>query len=282
VSGNAVVGRLRLASDLRRLRHAAGLTLEDVARGLECSPAKVSRMETGAVGVRLQDVRAIGELLRLDEAERELMTTLVREARTRGWWQEFADVVPADSAIFYGLEDGADLIAQHTLALVPGLLQTEAYARALLESASGVSAETVDRRLALRMRRQAVLDRPSPPKLDLFLDEAVLHRVVGGHEVMAEQLAHLLALADRSTVDLRIVPFAAGVHSAAGVGFTVFAFDDAAVTPVVFAEQLSRNVFIDELDEVDVYRQSLVDATRVASTPYDSRRLVADRLAAIW
>lgn len=281
MSGNAVLGRLRLASGLRRHRQEAGLTLEDVARGLECSPAKVSRMETGAVGVRLQDVRAIVDLLGLGEAERDLMSSLVRDSRSGGWWQEFADVVPAGSATFYGLEDGAADIAQHTVGLVPGLLQTRAYARALFESVSGAPAETVERRLALRMRRQQILERATPPTVRVLLDEAVLHRTVGGQAVMAAQLSHLLRLSEVSTMDLRIVPFTAGAHSAAGVGFTVFAFDDEAVTPVVFAEQLSRNVFLDDPDEVDIYRRSLVDSTAWALDKAASRRLIGECLAAV-
>ncbi|GAA4535206.1 helix-turn-helix transcriptional regulator [Pseudonocardia xishanensis] len=277
---NAVVGRLRLASGLRRHRLSAGLTLDDVAQRLECSPAKVSRMETGAVGANVQDVRAIAELLGLGDAERELMTELAREARSRGWWQEFADVVPAGSATFYGLEDGAARIEQHTTSLVPGLLQTRGYARALLESASAAGSAVVERRLELRMRRQQVLSRQDRPAVTVLLDEAVLHRPVGGLAVMAEQLSSLLAMSSASTVDLRILPFSAGAHASAGVGFSLFGFDDR-VPPVVFAEQLSRNLFVDDPGEVQIYRRSLMDSTEKALAPEATRDMISGRLRAL-
>lgn len=271
MASNAVVGRRRLASGLRRRRQSAGLTIEDMARALECSPAKISRMETGAVGVRLPDLQAISDVLDLPGPEREHFVELVRAARSRGWWQDFSDVVPPDSAMFYGLEDGADRIAQHSTSLVPGLLQTREYASALLGSVRGVPGEIVERRLELRLRRQQILRRESPPTLHVVLDEAVLHRPVGGPEVMGKQIDHLLELADESTVDIRVVPFSGGIHAAAGVSFTVFGFDDPGVTPVVFGEQLTRNAFVDDPDETRSYEEALRDAAAIALDAAASR-----------
>lgn len=272
---NPVVARRRLALGLRRHRLRAGLTIEEVARGLECSPAKISRMETGVVGVRIQDLRVIAGLIELEPAAQEDMIVLVRQARSRGWWQEFADIVPQDSGTFYGLEDGSSGIRLHSTSLVPGLLQTPGYARALLESVEGVTPDLVERRLALRRRRQQVLDRAEPPRMEVVLDEAVLCRQIGGREVMARQWEHILGRVATSGVVVRVVPFTAGVHAAEGVGFTVFDFDEQDFTPVVYAEQLSRNTFIDEPDEVAVYVNALTGAKRAAMPAGTSLELIA-------
>lgn len=274
------VARRLLAADLRRYRLVFGRTIEEVAAHLECSPAKVSRMETGIVKVGPQDLRAILELYGVDEAVRDALFDLVRQARERGWWEAYADVVPPDSARFYGLEDGAELIAQHVASLVPGLLQTEGYARALVGSVPGLDAAIVDRRVELRLRRARLLDRPDPPRLDVLLDEAVLRRVIGGREVFAEQLRHLVEVADRPSVTLRVIEFDAPVHPAVGVTFTVFRFAGDP-TGVVFREQLDANGFLDEPSAVAVYEESLVAAAAVAADRDRSRRLVAARLAEV-
>lgn len=274
-----LVRRRQLAQDLRRHRLAAGRTIEDVARHLECSSAKVSRIENGVVKVGIQDLKAILRLYRVDAATRAEMLGLVREARNRGWWHEFADVVPPRSATFYGLEDGASSDEQHCTSLVPGLLQTPAYARALMRSAPGVTAAVVERRLELRLRRQQLLDRAQPPRLHVVLDEAVLHRRVGGRAVLAEQLAHLLACSERPSVTVQVAEFGAPTHPAIGVSFTVFGFADRPDNPVVFREQLDANSFLDQPDQVAVYTAALTAARAAASTPERSHELIAAQLA---
>lgn len=281
VVGGPVVGRRLLAADLRRYRLAAGLTIEDVARHLECSPAKVSRLETGAVKVGVQDLRALLELYDVTGAERDELFALVRQSRTRGWWQEFTDVVPPGSARFYGLEDGATRIAQHTTSLVPGLLQTEAYAAALIGSIPDIPAELVARRVALRMRRQRLLERDEPPQLHVVLDEAVLWRGIGGRTVMAEQLRRMLELSRRPQVRLQVLEFDRGAHPAAGVSFTVFGFGDPPGEPVVFREQLDANSFLEDPDQVAIYTAALDQAGRVAADPGRSHELLSARLAAL-
>lgn len=276
--GSPLVGRRQVALDLRRYRLASGRTIEDVARQLECSAAKVSRMETGAVRVRIQDLRAIVELYGVTGVERDELFARVRQSRTRGWWQEFADVVPPGSATFYGLEDGATSIGQHSASLVPGLLQTEAYARALIGSVPEASAEEVERRVALRVRRQRLLARAAPPRLHVVLDEAVLCRWIGGPEVMAEQLAGLLEAMARPELTVQVVEFRSGAHPAAGVSFTVFGFSDATEGPVVFREQLDANSFLDQPDQVQRYTSALARAAALAAGPDRTRELITSRL----
>ncbi|KPM50971.1 XRE family transcriptional regulator [Frankia sp. R43] len=280
---NAVVARRRLALSLRERRLRAGLTLEEMARRMECSPAKISRMETGRTGVRVADLRMIADVLGLGPADHEAMIELVRQARGREWWHEFADIVPEGSATLFGLEDGAPAISQHSTSIVPGLLQTPEYARALISSVEGITADLVERRLALRLRRQHLLDRPQPPRLDIVLDEAVLCRVIGGAEVMAGQCRHLLARAAAPHVVVRVVPFDAATHAAEGVGFIIFEFDgeEDVMTPVVFAEQLSRSTLIDDPDEAGGYQTALAGARSAALTPERSLELIAARAAGL-
>ncbi|ODU06299.1 MAG: hypothetical protein ABS81_05070 [Pseudonocardia sp. SCN 72-86] len=288
-----VVGRRRLAVALRRHRLAAGHTIDDVAQHLDCSPAKVSRIETGAVKVSSVDLRAILDLYQVGDAERDSMLALVRQARQRGWWTEFTDVVPPGSATFYGLEDGASVIRQHTTSLVPGLLQTRDYARALIKSGAPVDPGLAERRLALRMRRQQLLTRPDRPRLDVVLDEAVLHRQIGGPAVLAAQLEHLIyATADPATT-VQVVEFAGGAHPAAGASFTVFGFADhpapqsAALedledaSPVVFREQLDANSFLDTPDDVALYIAAWNAARAQAADPHRSIELIAARIASL-
>ena len=272
------VGRRLLAMDLRRLRASAGHTIDDVARHLECSAAKVSRMETGAVRVSLTDLRAVLDLYDLDAGQRDALLDLARRSRSRGWWQAYADVVPPGSDVFYGLEDGAVAIAQHSTSLVPGLLQTEAYARALVASVPGVADALVDRRVELRMRRQELLTRPRPPRLHVVLDEAVLRRCIGGPAVLGGQLEHLLAVADRPGVTIQVLPFAVGVHPAAGVSFTVFDLADTGAGRVVFVEQLGTNGLTDRPDQVALHTAALAEAARVAADVERSHDLVAAAL----
>ncbi len=272
------VGRRRLAMGLRRLRAASGQTIDDVARHLECSSAKVSRMETGVVRVGLSDLRAVLDLYGVQGGRRDELLDLARRSRGRGWWQAFADVVPPGSEIFYGLEDGATAIGQHCAALVPGLLQTESYARALIESMPGVPRHVVERRVELRLRRQRLLVREQPPRLHVVLDEAVLHRRIGGPAVLADQIAHLLAASRLPAVTVQVVTFASGAHPAAGVSFTVFDLGDDGDGRVAFGEQLGSNAFADRPDQVAVHVDALAEAARVAADVERSQELLAAAL----
>jgi transcriptional regulator with XRE-family HTH domain len=264
------VGRRKLAGELRRLRSVAGLTIQAVAERLECSAGKVSRIETGAVGVRVQDVRDMLALYRVPAGQRDELLDLVRLSRTREWWQDYLDVVPADSGTLFGLEAGAACIDHNAIGLVPGLLQTEPYARALMTSLSDVPHDVAERRLELRMRRQRLLSQPEPPQLRVLLDESVLHRLVGGAEVMAGQLGRLAEAATLDHVQIQVVPFAAGAYPAAGLAYSIFGFAGPSAPDIVYLEQLTRNTHLDDPSEVAFYRGVFADATARARTPADS------------
>jgi transcriptional regulator with XRE-family HTH domain len=279
--GGPTVERRRLALELRRLRAEARRTIHDVAQRLECSAGKVSRIETGAVGVRVQDVREMLDLYGIHGQQREDLLDLVRRSRRRAWWHGYTDVVPPESAKFYGLEDGAATIDEHRLGLVPGLLQTEPYARALISAAADAPPEVVERRIALRRERQRLLDRPQPPQITAVLAEAVLHEQIGGPQVLAGQLRHLLEVASRPHIAIRVRPFSRGAHPAAGVPFIVFGFADPADPRVVYVELPTRNIHIETPAEVDSYVSAFATARDSALDCQESARLIAaaaDRL----
>jgi transcriptional regulator with XRE-family HTH domain len=247
------VSRRRLAMELRLRRLEAGRTIQDVADYLEVSAGKISRLETGLVAAHIQDVRGLLDLYNVDAADRERILNLTRQSRKKAWWNDYTDVVPPAAATFYGLEDGAATIQQYSTALVPGLFQTTSYARALIKSQPSILDSIVERRLALRMRRQMIVIRDTAPQFQVVLDEAVLRRVVGGNAVMLDQLRHLIELAHRPHITLQVLPFAHGAHVAAGAAFTIFGFADSADPSIVYLEQLTRNTHLEQPDEVAQY-----------------------------
>lgn len=269
----SVLGRRRLAHDLRRLRVKASRTISEAADHLECSPAKVSRIETGAVGVTVQDVRALVEFYGVDPAERDEIYALVRQARQRGWWHAYSDVLPPDSATLYGLEEVAASIRQHSPSLVPGLLQTSAYTRALIGSIDA-PANVLDRRIELRMKRKAVLNKDGSPHMHAVLDETVLRRAIGGCDTMFEQLNHLLDLSNNSNVTIHVVSLDAGAYPAAGAGFTIFDFPMTDVNPIVYLEHLTRNTYIDDLHEARTYLDAWSAAASAAESQTASQVLI--------
>jgi transcriptional regulator with XRE-family HTH domain len=256
------VGRRRLAAELRRLRVDAGLTIQDAARALDCSVGKVSRVENGLVGARIQDVRDLLDLYAVTDPQRATLLELVRQARRKAWWHAYTDVVPAESAKYFGLEDGAATIQEYATVLVPGLFQTEAYAGALLAAARSTAPDVIRRRLELRLRRQQLLTRDTPPTVEVVLHELVLLNSMSGAEVTREQLHRLLELARRPHITIRVLPMAAGPHRAAGVPFTIFGFTEDA--SVAYHEQPTRNSFVDTEDEVAWYQSAFAETVQLA------------------
>ncbi|HEY3261083.1 MAG TPA: helix-turn-helix transcriptional regulator [Pseudonocardiaceae bacterium] len=269
-----LMGRRRLAAELRRLRTVAGKTIYEVAEVMECSTGKISRIETGSVGARLQDVRELLDLYGVTGARRAELLDLVRQARQKPWWHEYAAVVPPNSAILYGLEAAATTVDEHQCGLVPGLLQTEAYAEALIGSPTMVTADQVKRRVELRMRRQELLTREDGPAYHTIIGEAALREPIGGPAVMAEQLRYLIQAAERPRTTIQVRPFGAGKPTAVGTSFMIFGFADPAYGKVAYLEQLTRNSYLDEADEVAFYASTFADIGEYALSPPDSRELL--------
>ena len=214
-----------LGSQLHRLRESRGITAEQAAEAIRGSHSKISRMEHGGVGFKERDV---GDLLTLygvtDSEERAALLNLAREANTSGWWHAYSDIVPSWLEPYVGLEAAASVIRTYQIQLVPGLLQTEGYARALIRQGSAASEEEIAWRSELRASRQEILRRPDAPQLWVVVDEGALRRPVGGREIVREQLKYLIEMADHLAVTLQVLPFSAGAHSAMGGPFSILRF----------------------------------------------------------
>jgi transcriptional regulator with XRE-family HTH domain len=249
------VRRKRLGIELRRLREQAELTCEDVGLRLECSGTRISRIETGRISVRPGDVRELLEIYGVTGIEADSLVQLAREARRKGWWHTYGRVLPTWFEAYIGLESEAVRLRDFQALVVPGLLQTEDYARAVLRAAPHAErAENIDRQVELRMERQAILDQESPPRLWLVLSEGVLRTHVGGPPVMRAQLGRLADAAERRNVTLQVLPFTTAAHVHPVSPFTMLEFPDPADPAVVYLEHLTGSLFIENEDEVRRYK----------------------------
>ncbi|HEV2639327.1 MAG TPA: helix-turn-helix transcriptional regulator [Actinocrinis sp.] len=265
----------RLATRLRSLRLAAGRTVEEAAVHLECSAAKVSRIENAVVGVRIQDARELLDLYGVAAPVREEVLDLVRQARTRGWWFPYLDVMPPGFDQVLALEDEAATISMLETRLVPGLFQTTAYVAELMGSLRDEPPERGERRIDLRMRRQQLLTRSDAPTVALVLDEAVLRRRFCADQAMTEQYRRLFREAQAPNVSVRVLPLSARVHQAAGFSFTVFGFADPADPKLVYEELFSGSVVQESAEKVGRYTAAFEQAAAAAWSEDES----LDRLA---
>jgi transcriptional regulator with XRE-family HTH domain len=271
------VRRRRLAARLRELRENANLTIDEVGDQLECSASKISRIETGHVGVTPRDVRDMLEVYGVGDDEREALVQLAREARKKGWWHAYNEVFTGS---FVGLESDASFLHTHQALLVPGLLQTEAYTRAVIRAIRPDSAEAdVELRVRARINRQKLITEVSnPPEYWAVLDEAVLHRVVGGPEAMREQLKRLVELASLPHVTLQVVPFSSGAHAGMEAPFLILGFPEQADPDVVYVENSTSGVYLEQPE--DVHRYTLMfDHLRAAALKPDDTVEMVDRTA---
>jgi transcriptional regulator with XRE-family HTH domain len=273
------VRRRRLALELRRLREAARLTCEEVAEHLECSASKISRVETGRVSVSPRDVRDMLELYGVPAAQRESLVQLARDSRQKGWWHAYSDTMQPQMATYIGLESAASEIRIYEVSLIPGLLQTEDYARAVIRAGMVNSpAEDIDRRVSLLMARQPAVVRDDPPKVWAVLDEAALRRRVGGSGLMRLQLEHLLAQAALPNVAVQVIPFAGGAHPAMGRPFIILVFPERVDTDVVYLEDLTSALYLEDVAEVDRYNVFFNHLRATALSFDDSAALITSVL----
>jgi transcriptional regulator with XRE-family HTH domain len=271
-----------LGVQLRRLREDRGITRERAGYQIRCSESKISRLELGRIRFKERDV---ADLLTyygiIDDAEREPLLTLAREANVPGWWQSYSDAVPGWFDAFVGLEAAAELIRAYEVQFVPGLLQTEDYARAVMApDRRGVPAGVAERRVRVRMGRQKVLAGPDPPRLWAVVDEAALRRPIGGPKVMRTQLEHLIDMTERPNIVLQVMPFDFGGHAAEGGAFRILRFPEPDLPNVVYLEQLGGSSYLDKPEDVDRYEEAMtrlvIDASDPAATIEILRRLIED------
>ena len=279
-SGGPTVQRLVLGRQLHRLRESRGLTAGQAAEAIRGSHSKISRMEHGRVGFKERDV---GDLLTLygvtGSKERAALLNLAREANTPGWWHAYCDVLPAWLEPYVGLEAAASVIRTYQIQLVPGLLQTERYARALIRQGSAATEQEIARRGELRASRQEILRRPGAPQLWAVVDEGALRRPVGSPDTVREQLRHLIQMAGHPAVTLQILPFSAGAHSAMGGPFTILRFAEPDLADVVYIEQLTSALYLDKPAEADSYLEVMDQLCLQADPAADTTQVLSRILA---
>jgi transcriptional regulator with XRE-family HTH domain len=275
-SSSPTVRRRRLATELHRLRQASKMTIEQVAEALEWSSGKVSKIENARVSVMPRDVRRLLDIYGITEGqEREMLLSLARESRERGWWQQYGEAVPEWFATYVGLEAEASTISAYQAETVPGLLQTQRYAAALHRAAlMNATEEDIERHVAVRMERQARLKQPDAPQLWVVLNEAVLRRVIGERAIMQEQLAKLAEAAATPNITLQVLPFSAGAHASMDSAFSIVSFDPPTDGEIVYFEHPTCSLYVEKPDEVARYRL-VYEHLRAASLSLDeSRRLL--------
>ena len=269
-TGGPTVRRMLLGAQLRRLRTEAGLSREEAGAAIRASEWKIHRLENGQVSFKERD---IVDLLRLygvtDPGAVAGSVLMAREANLPGWWQHLGDLMPAWFRAFVDLEQAASLIRAYEGQFVPGLLQTEAYCRAVVAGALlDEPPEEVERRVALRLGRQELLSSNRGPRLWAVVDEAALRRPVGGRAVMRAQLERLVEAAMLPQVTLQVLPFEAGAHPAMVGAFTVLRFEDAELPDVVYLEHLTSALYLNKQEDVDQYLH-VMESVCVRAAPPD-------------
>ena len=268
--------RRELGALLRARRQELGLTVEQVAERLEFSPSKVSRLETGQRGATARDVRDFCDLYGVsDGGERERLVNLAREGKQQGWWQSY----DLDFSTYVDLEAAAVSTRYFLSVVIPGLLQTADYARAIHEAwVPEISPERIDELVRVRLMRQELLRREPPLAISAIFDEAALHRVVGGPSTMRSQLRQLIELAQVPNVTIRIIPYAVGAHIALESTFRILEFDDPA-RDVVFVEGLVGRIYLERAQDVARYSEVFERLTEIALSPQESIELMVQTAA---
>ncbi|MEV6865780.1 helix-turn-helix transcriptional regulator [Streptosporangium subroseum] len=275
------VRRRKLAGELRRLRELSEKTIEEIAEILGWSIAKVSRIETARVGITSPDLTKLLDLYEVDSERRVTLHALGRTARTRGWWDAYADSLPSDYATYIQLEADTAFIRGYDALTVNGLLQTEEYAEEIIREALmdlSPPAE-VQRRVEVRMTRQKLLTREeSPLRFQTVIDEVVLSRLIGSSQVMKAQCHKILEIADLPNVSIQILPVSSGAHPASAGTFSVMHFREPHDPDVVYIETMTSSLYVERDTEIHWYTLTL-DRLRAAALSAEESKVFIARAA---
>jgi len=271
-SVDATVLRMLLGSQLRRFREAVGIAPEQAGYEIRASRSKISRLENGRVKLKNRDVMDLLTLYGVtDEDVRSKFLALVEQSNTPDWWTKYNDILPDWFETYLGLEAAASTIRSFEIQFVHGLFQTEDYARAVTRRGRQTATpEEIERRVAVRLKRQELLTKPNPPRIWSVMDEAVLRRPAGGATVMRAQFKHLIEVAELSHVTLQVLPFASGGHVGESGAFTVLRFEERDLPDVVYLEQLTSAVYLDQRADVEHYLEVVNQLSGEALTPADT------------
>jgi transcriptional regulator with XRE-family HTH domain len=277
--GDPTVLKILLGAQLRRLRETAGVTRDDAGYHIRASGSKISRLELGRVSFKERDVSDLLDLYHVAGEQKDQLVQLTREANATPWWQKYREVVPDWFQVYVGLEEAATLIRVYEVQFVPGLLQTEEYARAVvMQGSPGLSPDEVDNRVNVRLGRQRLFAKENAPRLWAIVDEAALRRPMGGRDVLAGQVKRLMEAVSESNITLQVMPFKYGGHGAEGGAFTIMRFPEADLPDMVYMEYLTGAHYIDKPDEVEVYAAVMDRLTVAGTSPEKTRDILADIL----
>jgi hypothetical protein len=276
------VRRIILGTQLRRLRENAGLNRSDAGYTIRASESKMRRLETGQVGFKERDVADLLTLYGVSNpVERQQFLDLVQQSNQLGWWHPYTDVIPKWFEDYVGLEEAASRIQTYEMMFVPGLLQTEEYARAVAgHGEPKPPREEIERRVDLRRKRQKILIGPNAPKLWAIIDESVLHRPLGGERVMREQIGHLLEMTMMPNISVQVVPYRKS-GSAAESAFTLLRFAEPELPNVAYVEHVAGALYAEKFEEIEIYSRIMDRLAVSAETPEDSRLFLAKRRAEV-
>ncbi|WP_145503416.1 helix-turn-helix transcriptional regulator [Streptomyces sp. CFMR 7] len=275
-SSGSVVRRILLGSQLRRLRESRGITREAAGYSIRASESKISRMELGRVSFKARDVEDLLTLYGVaDVEERDALLGLAREANVAGWWHSYGNALPGWFQTYVGLEGAASLIRIYEVQFVHGLLQTEAYAHAVVSRGMrGAPEADIERRVALRLERQKVLVSERAPVFHAVLDEAALRRPYGERDVMRAQLRHLIDMSEQPNITLQVMPFSYGGHAGESGSFTLLRFPESDLSDIVYLEQLTSALYLDKPEEVTQYERAMECLRKDSPGPEESRDLL--------
>ena len=275
------VRRRQLGAMLSELRRQSGKTIKDAAAWLGMTESNVSKIEKARQSIKPPTVRALGQLYDVDSAKVDYLLRLASEANQRGWWTAYRDTVPDWFRQFVGLEADAEVIWEYQSELVPGLLQTPAYVRAITQAAQpAVVDKDLERSMELRRERQARIDGDQPPQLRFFLNEAVIRRPVGTPDEWRHQLGYLVGASRLAHVDLRILPFAAGQHAAMIGSFVMMRFPDEESPAFVYVEHDRGAIYQEEPGDIERYTVNVTDLEQRSLSPEESRAMLLEAVEA--
>jgi transcriptional regulator with XRE-family HTH domain len=266
-----------MGTQLRRLRETSGVTRREAAASIGLGEPKLGRIETGRVGLDEDDLKQLLKLYGIHEPdERDALLALAREANRPGWLQDYSGAMPAWFRPYVDLEEAAQVIRTYEVQFVPGLLQTEDYARAVItQGRSDRPEEEVARRVQLRLRRQRILTASNPTRLWAVIDEAALWRPIGGSDVSRAQLRALLDAARLQHITVQVMPFHVGGHAGEAGAFTVLRFPDPELHDIAYVEQLTGAMYLERDDDMDHYGAAMERLCVQSASPEESMDLIS-------
>ena len=276
--GSPLVQRRRLRAELKKARQTSGLTQDQVAGEMDWSMSKIIRIESGSSGISANDLKALLQLYGVkDPGQVDSLVALARAARERSWWSAYRDVAPQSLLQLIEYESEAHAVRQFETLFIPGILQTEDYARAVLQNHydEGPGSDQLRALVELRTRREDLFDAENGPSFHFILDEAVVRRLVVGPSVMRRQLRRLIEVANKPNITIEIIPFSAGLHAGMKGPFEIIEFTDPSDSDIVFMESPRGDIISDDPEEILKYREAFEGLVKASLGPRDSLTLVA-------